>query len=67
MVKHTVCRELNGFIRMKILCLHNSYHTPGVEDQIFAPETDLKRCHGHQGVQRQGLSIVQTLPVGAQG
>ena len=33
---------------MKILSVHNSYQTPGGEDQVFAQETDLLRSHGHQ-------------------
>jgi glycosyltransferase involved in cell wall biosynthesis len=33
---------------MKILSVHNSYQTPGGEDQVFAQETDLLRGHGHQ-------------------
>jgi glycosyltransferase involved in cell wall biosynthesis len=35
---------------MKILSVHNSYQTPGGEDQVFAQETDLLRSHGHQVV-----------------
>jgi glycosyltransferase involved in cell wall biosynthesis len=35
-------------MRMKILSVHNSYQTPGGEDQVFAQETDLLRGHGHQ-------------------
>jgi len=33
---------------MKILSVHNSYQTPGGEDQVFAQEADLLRSHGHQ-------------------
>lgn len=33
---------------MKILSVHNSYQTPGGEDQVFAREADLLRSHGHQ-------------------
>jgi glycosyltransferase involved in cell wall biosynthesis len=33
---------------MKILSVHNSYQTPGGEDQVFAQEADLLRGHGHQ-------------------
>jgi glycosyltransferase involved in cell wall biosynthesis len=33
---------------MKILSIHNSYQTPGGEDQVFAQEADLLRSHGHQ-------------------
>jgi glycosyltransferase involved in cell wall biosynthesis len=33
---------------MKILSIHNSYQTPGGEDQVFAQEADLLRVHGHQ-------------------
>jgi glycosyltransferase involved in cell wall biosynthesis len=33
---------------MKILSIHNSYKTPGGEDQVFAQETELLRSHGHQ-------------------
>jgi len=32
---------------MKILSVHNSYQTPGGEDQVFAQEADLLRSHGH--------------------
>ena len=44
---------------MKILSVHNSYQTPGGEDQVFAQETELLRAHGHQvlsvpGQQRSG-------------
>ena len=35
---------------MKILSVHNSYQTPGGEDQVFAEEADLLRSHGHQVV-----------------
>ncbi len=35
---------------MKILAVHNSYQTPGGEDQVFAEEADLLRSHGHQVV-----------------
>ena len=35
-------------IRIKILSIHNSYQTPGGEDQVFAQEADLLRGHGHQ-------------------
>jgi glycosyltransferase involved in cell wall biosynthesis len=35
---------------MKILSVHNSYQTPGGEDQVFAQEADLLRSHGHQVV-----------------
>jgi hypothetical protein len=50
---------------MKILSQYNSYHTPGIEDQVFAPKTDLLRCHGHQVLLYQGIPAVQTVPVGA--
>ena len=33
---------------MKILSVHNSYRTPGGEDQVFAQEADLLRAHGHK-------------------
>ncbi len=33
---------------MKILSVHNSYKTPGGEDQVFAQEAELLRSHGHQ-------------------
>jgi glycosyltransferase involved in cell wall biosynthesis len=33
---------------MKILSVHNSYQTPGGEDQVFAQEADLLRAHGHK-------------------
>ncbi len=33
---------------MKILSVHNSYQTPGGEDQVFAQEADLLRGHGHE-------------------
>jgi glycosyltransferase involved in cell wall biosynthesis len=33
---------------MKILSVHNSYQTPGGEDQVFAQEVDLLRSHGHR-------------------
>jgi glycosyltransferase involved in cell wall biosynthesis len=33
---------------MKILSVHNSYQTPGGEDQVFAQEAYLMRSHGHQ-------------------
>jgi glycosyltransferase involved in cell wall biosynthesis len=33
---------------MKILSVHNSYQTPGGEDQVFAQEADLLRTHGHK-------------------
>ena len=32
---------------MNILSVHNSYQTPGGEDQVFAQEADLLRAHGH--------------------
>jgi glycosyltransferase involved in cell wall biosynthesis len=32
---------------MNILSVHNSYSTPGGEDQVFAQEADLLRAHGH--------------------
>jgi len=35
---------------MKILSVHNSYQTPGGEDQVFAQEAELLRSHGHQVV-----------------
>jgi glycosyltransferase involved in cell wall biosynthesis len=35
---------------MKILSVHNSYQTPGGEDQVFGAEADLLRSHGHQVV-----------------
>ncbi len=35
---------------MKILSVHNSYQTPGGEDQVFAEEADLLRSQGHQVV-----------------
>jgi glycosyltransferase involved in cell wall biosynthesis len=35
---------------MKILSVHNSYQTPGGEDQVFAAEAELLRLHGHQVV-----------------
>jgi glycosyltransferase involved in cell wall biosynthesis len=41
-------QQANGPIRMKILSVHNSYQTPGGEDQVFAQEADLLRCHGHR-------------------
>jgi hypothetical protein len=50
---------------MKILSLHNSNHAPGIEDQVFAQETDLQRCHGHQVLLYQGIPAVQTVPAGA--
>jgi glycosyltransferase involved in cell wall biosynthesis len=31
---------------MKIVSLRNSYDTPGVEEKVFAPDTDLPSCHG---------------------
>ena len=40
--------QANGLIQMKILSVHNSYQTPGGEDQVFAQEADLLRSHGHQ-------------------
>lgn len=61
MVEHTVWREQNGYVRMKILCLYNSYHTPGVDDRVFACETDLPSCCGHQVPSH----AVETLPPGA--
>jgi glycosyltransferase involved in cell wall biosynthesis len=33
---------------MNILSVHNSYRTPGGEDQVFAQEADLLRAHGHK-------------------
>jgi glycosyltransferase involved in cell wall biosynthesis len=33
---------------MKILSVHNSYATPGGEDQVFAQEADLLRSHNHE-------------------
>jgi hypothetical protein len=33
---------------MKILSVHNSYQTPGGEDQVFAQEADLLFSHSHQ-------------------
>ena len=33
---------------MNILSVHNSYQTPGGEDQVFAQEADLLRAHGHK-------------------
>src|SRR5271156_3978279 len=33
---------------MKILLVHNSYQSPGGEDQVFAQETELLRGRGHQ-------------------
>jgi glycosyltransferase involved in cell wall biosynthesis len=33
---------------MNILSVHNSYQTPGGEDQVFAQEADLLRAHGHR-------------------
>ncbi len=35
---------------MKILSVHNSYQTPGGEDQVFAEEADLLRSNGHEVV-----------------
>jgi glycosyltransferase involved in cell wall biosynthesis len=35
---------------MKILSVHNSYQTPGGEDQVFAAEAELLRSRGHQVV-----------------
>jgi glycosyltransferase involved in cell wall biosynthesis len=32
---------------MNILSVHNSYSTPGGEDQVFAQEADLLRAYGH--------------------
>ena len=65
MVKHTVCREHNGLIRMKSRSVHNSNHTPGVEHQVFALESDLLRCRGHQVLRYQGIPALQTVPLGA--
>jgi glycosyltransferase involved in cell wall biosynthesis len=36
---------------MKILSVHNSYQTPGGEDQVFAQEAELLRSRGHQVLQ----------------
>jgi hypothetical protein len=65
MVKHTVCREQNGLIRMKSLSVHNSNHTAGVEHQVFALESDLLCCHGHRVLRYQGIPALQTVPLSA--
>jgi hypothetical protein len=50
---------------MKILSLHNSHHTPAVEDHVFAHEIDPLRRHGHQVFLYQGIPAQQTPPLGA--
>jgi hypothetical protein len=50
---------------MKIPFVHNSYQTPGGEDQIFVRETDLSRCHGYRVLPYQCIPAVQTITVGA--
>jgi hypothetical protein len=50
---------------MKILSLHNSYHTSAVEEQVSAHEIDPLRYHERQVLLYQGIPAVQTLPPGA--
>jgi hypothetical protein len=50
---------------MKTPLVHNSYQTPGGEDQVLAQETDLLRSHGHQVLPYLSIPAVQTITVGA--
>jgi hypothetical protein len=50
---------------MKILCLHQSYQTLAVEEQVSAHEIDPLRNYRHQVLFDQGIPAVLTLPLGA--
>lgn len=52
-------------IRMKIPSLYNSYHTPAIEDQVFAHKIDPLCCLGHQVLLYQGFPAIHTLLLGA--